>query len=115
MVQNREELAIAQERLRELQARMEQIVADPNKSRRVKEMELAGVRSMIAQIEQEIRLLTLEEIRETIHALQGELASNDTVNLLAVLSKTLDVLEEVTRILLQPSGGIVESPEPSVG
>ena len=55
VIQNAEELAIAYERLGELEKRFEQIVADPHKSRRAKEMELAGVRGMMMQIEREIR------------------------------------------------------------
>jgi hypothetical protein len=112
MIQGAEELAIAQERLRELQARIEQIVSDPHKSRRAKEMELAGVRSMMMQIEREIREYNLSEIQRTIQSLQGELESSEgTVDLLVVVSKTLNVLEEVTQILLQPTVA-VKSGEP---
>lgn len=112
MIQDPEGLAIAQERLRELQARIEQIVADPNKSRRAKEMELAGVRSMMMQIEREIREYNLSQIQRAIHSLQGELeSSKDTGDLLAVVSKTLNVLEEVTQILSQPTVAI-KSGEP---
>ena len=45
------ELEICQRRLLRLQTRAEQIVAHSHKSRRVKEMELAGVRGMIEQLE----------------------------------------------------------------
>ena len=100
MIQNAEELAIAYERLGELEKRFEQIVADPRKSRRAKEMELAGVRGMMMQIEREIREHNLSEIQQSIHVIQGELASGgESVDLSGVVIKTLGVLEEITRVL----------------
>ena len=53
MIQNADELRICQRRLFELQTRAEQIVTHPQKSRRVKEMELAGVRGMVEQLQGE--------------------------------------------------------------
>lgn len=55
MIQTAEELAISRERLQELETWAGRIVADPHKGRRVKEMELAGVRGMMVRIEREIR------------------------------------------------------------
>ncbi|MFQ5855535.1 MAG: hypothetical protein ACE5LU_07840 [Anaerolineae bacterium] len=100
MIQDAEELAVSQERLQELEARVEKIVADPRKSRRVKEMELAGVRGMMMQIEREIWEHSLSKIQQSIHAIQGELESGGAgVDLPGVVFRTLGVLEEITRVL----------------
>lgn len=104
MIRNAEEFSIARERLQELEGRVEQIVSNRQKSRRAKEMELAGVRSMIMQIQREIREYQLSRIQQSIHAIQGELESEETaVNLPAVVFKTLSVLEDIAQVL-EPAG-----------
>jgi len=55
MIRNADESRICQRRLVRLQTRAEQIVTHPQKSRRVKEMELAGVRGMMEQLRGEIQ------------------------------------------------------------
>ena len=55
MIQNVNELEICKRRLQKLQAWAQQIVNQPNKSERAKEMELAGIRRLIEQIQQEIQ------------------------------------------------------------
>jgi len=104
MIQNADELRICQRRLLELQTRAEQIVTHHQKSRRVKEMELAGVRGMVEQLQQEIQAYELARIQQSIHTLRGELQGIEAAKLPAVIQKTLDVLEEVTHIL-QPVPG----------
>ena len=104
MIQNADELRICQGRLIDLQARAEQIVTHPQKSRRVKEMELAGVRGMIEQLQQEIQTYELARIQHSIHTLRDELQGIEAAKLPAVIQKTLDVLEEVTHIL-EPTVG----------
>ena len=104
MIQNADELRICQHRLLELQARAEQIVSHPQKSRRVKEMELAGVRGMVEQLQREIQAYELARIQHSIHTLRDELQGIEAAKLPAVIRKTLDVLEEVTHVL-QPTVG----------
>jgi len=55
MIQNLNELEVCKHRLKQLQNRIEQIVIHPQKSKRAKEMELAGVRGMIEQLQREIQ------------------------------------------------------------
>jgi len=103
-IHNTDELKICQRRLLELQTRTEQIVTHPQKSRRIKEMELAGVRGMVEQLQREIQAYELARIQHSIHTLRGELQGIEAAKLPAVIQKTLDVLEEVTHIL-QPASG----------
>lgn len=106
MIHNDEELSIARERLQDLERRVEQIVSDPDKSRRAKEMELAGVRGMIFQIEQETRAYQLSSIQQSIHAIQNELESGESTELSVVVSKTLKILEEMTNVIDSPMTGV---------
>lgn len=104
MIQNADELRICQRRLLDLQTRAEQIVTHPQKSRRVKEMELAGVRGMVEQLQQEIQAYELARIQQSIHTIRDELQGIEAAKLPAVIQKTLDVLEEVTHIMQPVSG-----------
>ncbi len=102
MIRDESEFRSSRRRLLKLQSRAESIVTDPQKSRRVKDMELAGVHSMINQLQQEIRAYELAQIQCTIHDLKSELQDADVASLPFVIQKTLDVLEEMTRVL-QPA------------
>ncbi|MBC8232323.1 hypothetical protein H8E77_22480 [bacterium] len=66
MIQNFNELEVCKHRLTKLQNRIEQIVIHPKKSRRAKEMELAGVRGMIEQLQREIQSYELAQIQQSI-------------------------------------------------
>ena len=104
MIHNIDELRICQHRLLDLQTRAEQIVTHPQKSKRVKEMELAGVHGMIEQLQREIQSYELACIQHSIHALRDELQDIEAAKLPSVIQRTLDVLEEMTYIL-QPALG----------
>jgi len=103
-INNSDELKVCQRHLLELRARAEQIVVEPQKSRRVKDMELAGVRGMIEQLRGEIQAYELAQIQHTIYTLRSELDGIDSESLPAVMQRTLDVIEEVTHVL-QPALG----------
>ena len=66
MIQNLDELEVCKRRLAKLQNRIEQIVIHPQKSRRAKEIELAGVRGMIEQLQREIQNYELAQIQKSI-------------------------------------------------
>jgi hypothetical protein len=102
MIQNLNELEVCKCRLKKLQNRIEQIVIHPQKSRRAKEMELAGVRGMIEQLQQEIQSYELAQIQQSIHTLKDELQGIDSADLSKLVQKTLDVLEKMTNVL-QPT------------
>ena len=102
MIQNVNELEVCKCRLTKLQNRIEQIVIHPQKSRRAKEMELAGVRGMIEQLQWEIQSYEIAQIQHSIHTLKDELQGIDSANLPKLVQKTLDVLEKMTDAL-QPT------------
>jgi len=99
------EFQVCQNRLSELEARAEQIITHPQKSRRVKEMEMAGIRGMIEQLQREIQAYELAQIQHSIHALRDELQGVETTRLPDVIQKTLDVLEEMTHVM-QPVANV---------
>ena len=98
MIQNVNELGVCRRRLLSLQTRIEQIVTHPQKSRRAKEIELAGVRGMIDQIQQEIQSFELSQIQQSIHTLKAELQAVEPANLTLIVQKTLSVLEKMTTV-----------------
>ena len=98
MIQNVNELGVCKRRLLSLQTRIEQIVTHPQKSRRAKEIELAGVRGMIDQIQQEIQIFELSQIQQSIHILKAELQAVEPANLTLIVQKTLSVLEKMTTV-----------------
>ena len=89
------QLGIARERLATLRGRVEDVVADPSKPRRVKDMELAGIRGMIEQIEAEVHRLEARSIREHVGELRMELATGDAQALTRVIGGTLDLVERL--------------------
>jgi len=91
MIQNSNELEVCKRRLTELQNRIEQIVIHPQKSRRAKEMELAGVRGMIEQLQGEIQSYEFAQIQPSIHTIRDKLQKIDSTNLPNVVQKTSDV------------------------
>jgi len=86
MIQNVSELEVCKRRLTKLQNRIEQIVIHPKKSRRAKEMELAGVRGMIEQLQREIQSYELAQIQHSIHTLKDELRGIDSANLPRIIT-----------------------------
>ncbi|MBM4465775.1 MAG: hypothetical protein FJ014_09530 [Chloroflexi bacterium] len=54
---------------------------------------------MVEQLQQEIQAYELTRISQSIHTLRDELQGIEAAKLPAVIQKTLDVLEEVTRVL----------------
>jgi hypothetical protein len=69
MIEESKEVQIARERLAMLRRRREEIVTDPDKPRRAKDMELAGVQGMMAQVEAEIQAYTAARMREQVRRL----------------------------------------------
>ncbi|MBI4771505.1 MAG: hypothetical protein HY784_14120 [Chloroflexi bacterium] len=99
MIKTPDELAVSQERLSELRARFEEIANSQNKNPRIKEVELAGVRGMIEQIDAEITSYLLTEIHQTIDSLRVRVRETDTLNLPQALDETLGVLDSVTDLM----------------
>ena len=99
MIETPDEVAVSRERLFELRARYEEIANSQNKNPRIKEVELAGVRGMIEQIDAEIAGYLLTEIHQTINSLRVRVRETDTLNLPQALDETLGVLDSVTDLM----------------
>jgi hypothetical protein len=101
MIENQEQLDFSIEQLAKLRQRAQKIEADPAKDILFKEMELAGIRGMIAQIEKEIRLYNLARLRETLQELQIRSRTTTPEKLPELFAQTLGAIEEFT-VALQP-------------
>ena len=95
MTRQEQDLEVARERLGSLQRRVERIVIDPSKPRRVKDMELAGVNGMIQQVESEIRALAAGALCEQVDALRVRLRGDDARTLGEVVEGALDLVEQL--------------------
>lgn len=96
MIETDQELAVCKERLQELHTRYRAILADSHKSARMKELELAGVRGMIKQIESEVMVYLLSQIQQAIQALRTKVQDTERLNVPQALDETLGVLNSVT-------------------
>ena len=99
MIETSDELAISRERVNHLRSRYQEIAGEPNKDFRIKEVELAGIRGMIEQIEGEIAGYVLTEIHQTINSLRVRVRETDAANLPQALDETLGVLDSVTDLM----------------
>ena len=99
MIETSDELAISRERVNHLRSRYQEIAGEPNKDSRIKEVELAGVRGMIEQIDAEIASYLLTEIHQTINSLRVRVRETGTLNLPQALDETLGVLDSVTDLM----------------
>jgi len=95
MTRDEQDIEIARERLESLRRQAERIVIDPQKPRRVKDMELAGVNGMIQQVEREIRTLSSGALCERVDALRARLRDGDPADLGEVMDRTLDLVEQL--------------------
>jgi hypothetical protein len=101
MIENQEDLVLSQEQLAKLRTWEEEIVNDLNLHPRLKKSELAGIRSMIAQIEREIRVYNLARLRETVKELQVRSSTTSPEKVPELFAQMLGAIEEFT-VALQP-------------
>lgn len=101
MIETQEGLILSLEQLSKLRAWEKKIVDDLNQHPRLKKSELAGIRSMIAQIEKEIRLYNLACLQKTLQELQLRSRTTPPEKLPELFAQTLGAIEEFT-VTLQP-------------
>lgn len=89
-------IEVTRERIEVLRQHEEEIVTDPSKPVRMKELELAGVRAMVAQLEGEVREEICLRLRQQIGTLRLELDAGDPEAVDRVVRGTLDVVEQLT-------------------
>lgn len=96
MIETQEGLILSHEQLAKLRAWEKKIVDDLNQHPRLKKSELAGIRSMIAQIEKEIRLYNLACLQKTLQELQHRSRTTPPEKLPELFAQTLGAIEEFT-------------------
>lgn len=96
MIENLEHLDFSMQQLDKLRQRAQKIEADQSKDILFKEMELSGVRSMIAQIEKDIRIYNFTRLRETLKELQIQSRTTPPEQLPELFSQMLSAMEEFT-------------------
>jgi len=99
MITNFEQLEFSIQQLEKLRARTHKIEADPAKNVLFKEMELAGVRGMIEQIEKEVRSYNLTRLRETLKELQSRSRVTSPEELPELFALMLGAIDEFTATL----------------
>jgi len=96
MITTSEQFDFSIQQLDKLRQRAQTIEADPAKDILFKEMELAGVRGMIAQIEKEIRVYNLARFQETLKELQLRSQSTSPERLPELFGQMLGAMNEFT-------------------
>lgn len=99
MIENREGLILSQGQLAKLRDWEEKVVNDLNQHPRLKKSELAGIRSMIAQIEREIRVYNLSRLQRSIDELEEQAQKLKAEQLPALLSQKINDIRELTEAI----------------
>ncbi len=99
MIETHEGLILSREQLAKLRAWEDELVNDPAQHPRGKELKLAGVRRMIAQIEQEIRAYNLSRLQSSINELEEEAKQIKLDQLPELVSQKIRVMREAADAL----------------
>jgi hypothetical protein len=99
MIENQEQLLFSRERLDELKKWEERAVNDLNLDPRLKQSKLAGIRSMMAQIERDIRAFHLSRLQNTLDELEEKAQKTSVEQLPALLSQTIHAIRELTNTM----------------
>jgi hypothetical protein len=99
MIENEEQLVHSQQQLARLRVMEERVVNNPDRHPRLKKSELAGIRSMIAQIEREIRLYNLSRLQSSINELEEQAQKSSIEQLPELLSQKIRTMRELTDAL----------------
>jgi hypothetical protein len=109
MITTAEELAFSRRRLMELQARYTKTLADSHKDWRTKEMELAGVRGVMEEIESEMLVYIRAQLQQFVDAVQIAIHESDLSKLPGTPDQTLGGLDSVAEGLRLTSSARVGS------
>ncbi len=101
MIENLAQLHASLQQLDKLRRHAQEIEADPAEDVLFKEMELAGVNGVIAQIEKEVRLYNLARFRETLQELQLRSRTAPPEKLPELFEQTLGAMESFA-VAMQP-------------
>jgi len=96
MIENQEQLVHSQQQLVRLRGMEERVIGNFNRHPRLKKSELAGIRSMITQIEREIRIYNLSRLQSSVNELEEQAQNLSVAELPALLSQKIRVIREAT-------------------
>jgi hypothetical protein len=96
MITTTEQLDFSIRQINSLRQRAETVEADSEKDILFKEMELAGVRGMIAQMEKEVRAYNLSRLQEILKELQARSQSTPPERLPELFGQMLGAMNEFT-------------------
>ena len=99
MIENSENLLAAQDRLRELQNLKMKIEADPNLNHRQRMSELAGLRSISAEIERDIRQYQLSDIENKLGELQIIAEKTSPAEMPKLVPQVITAMQELARAM----------------
>jgi len=99
MIETYEGLILSQEQLAKLRAWEKDLVNDLDQHPRGKESKLAGIRGMIAQIEQEIRAYNLSRLQSSINELEEQAQKINLEQLPELVSQKVRALREAADAL----------------
>jgi hypothetical protein len=99
MIENQEQLSHSQQQLARLRLMEDRVVNHPNRDPRLKKSELAGIRSMISQIEREIRVYNLSRLQNWINDLEEQAQQLNVEELPVLLSQKIRTIREVANAM----------------
>lgn len=99
MIENQTQLLFSQEQLEKVRSWEEEVTNDFNLDSRLKESRLAGIRSMIGQIELEIRAYNLVQVKNAIRELEEQAQKTDVEQLPDLLHRTIRVMRDLTNVM----------------
>lgn len=99
MIENHEQLIHSQQQLARLRTMENRVVNHPDRDPRLKKSELAGIRSMITQIEQEIRAYNLSRLQSSINELEEQAKQIKLDQLPELVSQKVRIMREAATAL----------------
>lgn len=102
MIETQEGLLLSHEQLAKLRTWEKEIINDSGQPSRIKTSKLAGIRSMIAQIEREIQSYNLSRLQSTIDELEDQAQKLKAEELPALLSQKIRAIREAAEAM-QPA------------
>ncbi len=99
MIENQEQLLFSQDRLEKLKSWEKRTVDHLALEPRLKESKLAGIRSMMAQIEQQIRVYNMSRLQNTLDQLEEKAQQTSIEQMPALLSQTIRAIRELTKTI----------------
>jgi len=102
MITDQEGLFAACDRLAELRGMLQKISSDPKLNSRQRSTELAGVRGLAQEIEQEVRQYHIGQLQKRLNQLQARAATTSPAEMPEIVSQLIAAMQEFTQVM-QPA------------